>query len=179
MNPNEVAAAAVEVNGETVRAMVAGMSELAPFARKALAAHGVSEPQPGQWYPQQAWLEAFREIAETLGPNTLFRIGCKIVDHAHFPSGIGSIEEALAAIDVAYQMNHRGGDIGSYEFVRTTPRSGRVICRNPYPSDFDRGIIQSVANRFLAEGDRFSVHMDYNSPTRKTGADSCTFLVSW
>jgi len=169
----------IEVNGETVRAMVAGIAELAPFARKALASHGFEAPQPGQWYSQQAWLDAFREIAETLGPNTLFRIGCKIIDHAHFPSGIRSIEEALAAIDVAYQMNHRGGEIGSYEFLSTGPRSGRVVCRNPYPSDFDRGIIQSVARRFLGEEDRFSIHMDFKAPSRKTGADSCTLLVSW
>lgn len=179
MRPNPAAANTVEVNGETVRAMVAGMAELAPFARKVLELHGVNEPLAGQWYPQRAWLDAFREIAQTLGPNTLFRIGCKVFDHALLPSGIHTIEQALAAIDVAYQMNHRGGDIGSYEFVSTGPRTGRVICRNPYPSDFDRGIIQSVARRFLREGDRFSIHMDYNSPSRKSGGDSCTFLVSW
>lgn len=179
MSSCEIVEAVVEVSGESVRAMVAGMADLAPFARKLLEKHGLSDPQPGQWYPQRAWLDASWEIAATLGPNTLFRIGCKLIDHALIPSGIHSFEQALAAIDVAYQMNHRGGDIGSYAFVSTGPRAGRVICRNPNPSDFDRGIIQSVARRFLSEGDRFSIHLDYKSPSRKSGGDSCTFLVSW
>jgi len=179
MGPSLTSCSTIEVNGETMRAMVEGLSELAPAARRILAKHGVDHPIPGHWYPQQAWLDAFREIAETLGPNTLFRIGLKILDLANFPPEIHTVEQALASIDVAYRMNHRGGEIGSYDFERTGPCSGKVVCRNPYPSDFDRGIIQGVAHRFMSESSRLAVHLDYTAPTRKAGGDSCTYLVNW
>jgi hypothetical protein len=170
----------IEVSGEALQAMVSGISYAAPdLGKKILTAHGIAAPQPGRWYPQRAWLNAFHEIASTLGPNTLFVIGHTIPAMARFPPRIHSIQRALSAIDEAYHMNHRGGEIGSYAFEPTGPGAGRVVCRNPYPSDFDRGIIQGVAERFRSPENRISVHLDYGAPTRKSGADSCTFLVTW
>jgi hypothetical protein len=177
--PYRAASPAVEVNGETVRAMIDGLSWVAPKAKKILSAQGISDPQPGQWYSQQAWLNAFQEIADTLGPNALFLIGYRILEAARFPPHIRTIEEALAAINVAYQMNHRGGEIGSYDYVATGPRSAKIVCRNPYPSDFDRGIIQAVAHRFRPEFSHLAIDIDFLAPSRKSGGGSCTFLVSW
>jgi hypothetical protein len=154
---------AVEVDGETVLAVVAGMGTNKARADRILGSHGLHDVKPGSWYSQQKWLDAFREIAETVGPNTLYQI----------------IEQALGAIDVAYKMNHRGGEIGSYQFHSTSPKSGKLVCHNPYPSDFDRGIVQAMANRFKPQGSFVSVTLDETQPTRKTGGESCTFLVSW
>lgn len=179
MRTFEAASAAVEVNGETVLAVVAGMTFGTSRALRVLAAHGIRDPRPGQWYRQQAWLDAFQEIAATLGPSTLFSIGQKIPENAWFPPSIDGIHKALAAIDAAYQANHRGGPIGSYHYQADGPCQALVICDNPYPSDFDRGIIAAMAERYKPAGRQVRVELDPHRPTRKTGGDSCTFRVAW
>jgi len=41
-------------------------------------------------------LDTFREIADQVGPNTLYQIGVRIPENAAFPPEIDSIEKALA-----------------------------------------------------------------------------------
>ncbi len=168
----------VEVNGETVLAVVEGMGAFADFGRQILSENGIVDPSPGRWYPQQAWLDAFKAIAGKVGPATLKMIGMKIPNNAQWPPGITTVEEALASIDVAYHMNHRGGEIGCYRFESTGPRSGTMYCRNPYPSDFDLGIILAVAGKFAPKW-AVNVVLDPNAPTRWKGGDSCTYIVTW
>ena len=74
-----------------------------------LGRHGIKDLKPGQWFNQQNWLDAFKDIAENIGPATLFAIGQKIPEAAKFPPTIDSIDKALGALDVAYHMNHRAG----------------------------------------------------------------------
>jgi len=179
MRTFEAASPSVEVNGEAVLSVVAGMTFGTTRALRVLAAHGIVDPKPGQWYRQQAWLDAFQEIAATLGPSTLFNIGRKIPEQARFPASIDGIHKALAAIDEAYRMNHRGGDIGSYRYLADGPGRAVLVCDNPYPSDFDRGIIHAMADRHKPEGARVRVELDAARPTRKQGGDSCTFIVTW
>ena len=175
----QAAAPTVEVNGETVLSIVAGMGTHTDRASRILAGHGLADPRPGSWYNQQSWLNAFKEIAETLGPNTLYKIGMAVPEKAKFPPQITTVPQALAAIDMAYRMNHRGGEIGSYQYQETGPSSARMVCRNPYPSDFDRGIIQAMANRFKPAGRFVSVELEPGAPTRKNGAESCTYSITW
>jgi hypothetical protein len=178
MKPFVAASPSVEVNGETVLSVLAGMGTTTR-ATRVLVAHGIEDPKPGHWYNQQAWLDAFKEISETLGPNTLHRIGMKIPENAIFPPHIQNVEQALSCIDAAYQMNHRGGEIGSYSFESLGHGSGRMVCHNPYPSDFDRGIIQSMIERFKPQGSVARVELDNTKPTRKNGGESCTFNLYW
>ena len=74
----------VEVNGETVLSVVDGVGAFKSAAHRILSNNGIADPQPGQWYPQQSWLSAFKEIAETTGENTLYTIGLKIPENAAF-----------------------------------------------------------------------------------------------
>ena len=53
----------VEVSGESVISFIEGVGFYAPSAQKMLSEYGISDPKPGQWYSQQAWLDAFRTIA--------------------------------------------------------------------------------------------------------------------
>jgi len=75
----------VEVNGQTVLSVVDGMGVMKVLAIQILDRHGLSDPQPGLWYSQQAWLDTFREIADQVGPNTLYQIGVRIPENAAFP----------------------------------------------------------------------------------------------
>ena len=46
-------------------------------------------------------------------------------------------------------MNHRGqqaGNIGGYQFD-TAGHGGRMVCDNPYPCNFDHGIIEVRPDR--------------------------------
>jgi hypothetical protein len=184
----------VEVNGETVLSIVDGMGAFKERAYKFLADNGIQNPEPGKWYPQQSWLDAFKAIAQATGDFTLFNIGKKIPENAQFPPEINTIDKALAAIDVAYHMNHRiDGQvmfdpatgkmlegIGHYGFQQMNEREIRMVCENPYPSDFDRGIIEAMAQKFKPAGAGFIiVKLDESLPSRKKGADSCTYTVKW
>jgi hypothetical protein len=169
----------VEVNGQTVLAIVAGMSWSQSEGLKILARHGIDEPQPELWYSQQAWLDSFSEIAETIGPHTLYQIGTKIPESAKFPPNIISLEQGLASINVAYHLNHRGGEIGSYQLLNVADNQATMVCHNPYPCDFDRGLIVATAQHFAPSGAAVNIQHDTSQGCRKLGAESCTYLIDW
>ena len=169
----------VEVNGETIYSVIDGMGAFQARGIKVLADNGIVDPKPGQWYNQQAWLNAFKTISETIGASTLFAIGQKIPENAKFPPEINDIFKALGAINMAYHMNHRNGIIGDYKFEKTSDTSAKIICTNPYPDEFDKGIITTMARRFAPEKSFPKVVVDVNAPTRTKGGDSTTFLISW
>jgi hypothetical protein len=169
----------VQVNGQTVLSVVKGMGALTQTGSEILAKHGIKAPEPMVWYPQQAWLDAFEEISRCIGRRTLSQIGQSIPDNAKFPPGIDNVEKALSSLDAAYHMNHRGGEIGHYAFTKTEERKGVLECRNPYPCDFDYGIVQAMVKRFLPAGSTPRVLHDDSKPCRSKQGDSCTFLISW
>jgi len=119
------------------------------------------------------------------------QIGQHVPKHAPFPPSINDIHGAMGSMDAAYHMNHRKGGrvmfdpatgqmlsgIGNYGYA-PVPRERRIIsvCENPYPCDFDRGIITALAARF-ERGSR--VTHDDSAPCRKNGADSCKFIIAW
>jgi hypothetical protein len=184
----------VEVNGETILSIVAGMGALRAKAYEILENNGIKQPQPGMWYSQQAWLDSFRIISKTYRPITLVCIGRKIPENAIFPPEINTIERALAAIDVAFHMNHRidgtplfdpstgtmQEGIGHYHFKSMGSNKAVLICDNPYPCDFDKGIIDEMAFMYKPAGTtKLSVAHEDSGVCRKTGADSCTYFVEW
>jgi hypothetical protein len=169
----------VEVNGETVYAIVDGMGGFKAKATKILEDNGIHDPKPGLWYSQQAWLNAFKTISEQVGNSTLYSIGQKIPENAKFPPEINDIHKALSAIDMAYQMNHRNGTIGNYFYEKTGERSAKFLCTNPYPDEFDKGIIVAMAKKFKLPVFNLKVVVDETKPIRMKGGDSTTFLVNW
>jgi hypothetical protein len=181
----------VEVYGAVVLAIVDGMGDFKTRAEGILAQHGIRKPQPDSWYPQQAWLDSFKTISEKIGPRTLFAIGKKILEAVEWPDWIDSLPTGMAAIDMNYHLRHRlngvpmlneqTGEmtegIGHYEFQGLTgERSAVLVGNNPYPSEFDRGIITAMGRRFKPN---LEVRLDPSKPTRTTGADSCTYIIEW
>lgn len=174
---------AVEVHGQTILrvvddALARFSDEYRELALDALAENGVDNPEPDAWYSQQAWLDSFAVITQELEPHILDRLGEQIPDVVDWPSGFDSIEESLQAIDDAYRMNHRGGDIGFYRFESLDEQTGRIQCRNPYPCVFDRGLIRAVARR-NAPVESFVFVDERGDECRREGADTCTYTVSW
>lgn len=174
--------AGVEVNGQTVTAVVEGAGEVSSVfedrALEMLAENGIEDPKPDEWYPQQAWLDAFRDISDSIGSQTLRNIGKQIPASADWPPGVDSVAGGLESINDAYHMNHRGGDIGYYEFETVGDKEGKVRCKTPYPCDFDRGIVESVTEEFSPEGAFVDV-LEESDQCRDDGGDECVYNVMW
>jgi hypothetical protein len=169
----------VEQSGAGILAFVGELDDLRQVGLRILARHGIVDPEPGKWYPLQGYLDALREIAELSGPATLKAIGRQIPDKAIWPAGIDSVEAALKSINSAYQMNHRGGDVGQYLFTKTGARSGRMVCNNPFPCAFDLGIVERAAEKFSAPGDTLSVVHIHPEACRQSGGETCSYELSW
>jgi hypothetical protein len=172
----------VEINGQTILAMIEGVSRFSDDYRQrveeALAENGVVDPTPGEWYPQQAWLDAFGVVTADLDPHLLDRIGEQIPDAADWPTGITGVEDGLRSIDEAYHRNHRDGEIGHYRLTDVGERTGELTCTNPYPCPFDRGIIRTVTRQF-APVEAFVFVEETGDECRRDGGDACTYTVHW
>lgn len=172
----------VEVSGQTILSIAKALPVEQETKREILHAHGIINPVGSNWYSQQAWLNAFKELSERFGEHLLFRIGEMIPEHAAFPPCNNSLEHALKAIDKAYQLNHRGGEIGSYRLVefREKEKKAVMICQTPYPSEIDRGLISAVLQKYsLASSAKQSVHLDTTKISRTRGSHSCTYRLFW
>lgn len=187
LNPN------VEVNGQTVLSIAHSLGSMQTMGMRYLENNGLKNIKPDKWYPQQDWLNAFKSISEEVGSKTLYKIGASIPDNAQFPEDIDSIFKALAAIDVAYHMNHRIKNIvlfnpstgkmeegiGHYHFKKVDERKVEIKCDNPYPCEFDKGIIERMANRFRPRYTLIRFEHKESDRCRKNGDNACLYTVSW
>lgn len=182
----------IEVNGQTIYSVIDGIS-IKFLIDSILTNAGLPSSEnivATDWYSQQKWLDAFKVISEKVGRSSLYNIGQKIIDNAQFPPGIDNIEKGLESIDVAYHMNHRkemkplfnpeNGEmfegIGHYYIYERKEKEITLKCENPYPCEFDRGIIKSMSKKF-ANFPR--VKHDDTKECRKNGGDFCFYTVSW
>lgn len=168
----------VEVIGQAILATIAGMGDAAiPYLKK----YQLDDIKAEQWYLQQSWLDFLKHISQREFNSVfdLVGIGIQIPEHAIFPPDIVSIPTALKVIDVAYYMNHRNGKIGHYHAHTINDNQIDVVCENPYPCDFDYGLIYGMVRRFRSQGVHFSVQHDDNLPCRQKGAETCTYHVTW
>jgi hypothetical protein len=183
MAPYEPFDPEVEVHGRTVLAVVdEGLARFSEAhrerARETLADHGVEAPAADEWYPQSAWLATFEAVAADLDQHLLDRLGEQIPAVADWPDGEESVPAGLRTVDEAYRRNHRGGEIGRYEFERTDDHEGRMVCETPYPCAFDRGLIRAVARR-SSPVETFVYVEETGEECRRDGADTCTYTVHW
>jgi hypothetical protein len=179
---NRVIPPEVEVLGQSIMAMIGGMELLKARALKILADNGIPKLEPQGWYPMSNAVIAIRSIEEKIGPVTMRAVGRKIPEHAKFPPDIRTLEDALRSLDTAYQMNHRkqvGRSIGGYRFESAGARGGRMICDNPYPCNFDHGIIEALCERFRPK-DAIWVRVEHDPQgCRHKGDDACAYNISW
>ena len=182
----------IEVNGATILAFANGMGVFKRKALDILASHGIRDVQAKKWYPAQNYLDAFKEISEKLGDIVIRQIGKKIPESAKWPPEIKTIEDALSSIDVAYHLNHRKNKkvmfdpstgrmdegIGHYKFEKVDDHTAKIVCDNPYPCDFDMGIIEATANKFKPKGKIVRITHEEGS-CRKKGDRFCTYIVTW
>jgi len=170
----------IEVRGEVVLAILESMLGLGAEAQRLLGRNGITGPGAGTWHPLAGLLAAFAEIEEGKTDTTLFNIGHKIHRNAVVPKDIDDFLEALARIDEAYHMNHRGGEIGHYRFERLEGNHARIISTSLYPCEFDRGVVHGFSALARPAGlDRVFVVHDEALPCRRRSGESCTYDITW
>lgn len=165
----------VEVDGRTVLAVQNGML-VDSVARELFESCGLENIEPAGWFSQQKWLDTYRKIHDYLGADTLYSIGRKIPYSAEFPEEqMNDVPSALASIDVAYHMAHRGGEIGHYKYVEVGLDHYEIHCDNPYSNEFDIGIITSLVERFRG---RFQWDVRMKGPAENPAEDnSCEIEI--
>ncbi|MDR3577004.1 MAG: hypothetical protein P4L50_24325 [Anaerolineaceae bacterium] len=168
-----------QVRGEFIIPMIESAGPFQDTPLKILADNGIDEPQPGEWYSYQAYLNALKAVATRLGPATLFLIGKWMVEDANWPKTIESPEKALEALDSVYRSCHRG-DNGSYKVQKIDDKNVHVVCQTPYPEDIDRGLIETLARKYRQNKlVNVRVRIDLSQPCKSKGANTSTCLVSW
>jgi hypothetical protein len=182
----------VEVSGKSVLAVVHGMGAWEDTGRRILARTGIEDPVVTGWYPQQAWLDAFKEIAEKIGNRTLFSIGKKIIARGEFPPDVATVGQALERLDIGYHRHHRiegrvlfdpvtrtlGEGIGHYRARLDGDRSATLTVDTPLPCAFDRGAVTAIAERFKPEGS-VVIRIGHGRACRGRDAAECVYEVEW
>jgi hypothetical protein len=144
-----------------------------------VAQAGLANLDPEGWYPQQPYLDLFRDVEQRFGEGTLRAMARQVPDHAEFPPGIHTLVDALQTLDIAYQLNHRGGTIGRYAYVPFGPKEGLMVCENPYGCAFDLGILEALVARFCPDRTAPVIRHRVGTPCRRFGAEACTYHLLW
>ena len=168
----------VDVNGESILAVVEGMGAFKKTAYQILEENGIKDPQPQKWFNLQNYLNAFKVISEKLGNATLKVIGMKIPETAVLPPQLDTIEKALSMMDQAYHMNYQNGEIGHYAYEKTGKNKGVMTCSSPYPCAYDIGIIEGFLYKLRVNG---QILRQKHAPgeCRMEGARQYKYEVYW
>lgn len=141
-----------EINGDTIRAVLDAF-QLKQQAKNVLVEHGLpAEPEPGQWYSWQAWLDVLAYLEEVYGGKTVYAAGLHVINNSVWPPNMHTFHEALRALNTAYHDNIRGANIGYYTIEGIGPTEVRVVCYTPNPMEFDCGIITGLVRKFKPLG---------------------------
>ncbi len=165
----------VKINGRTINSIKKGLlSE--KIATKFIVEAVGENVEDDKFYSAEGFLKALNNIGEKMNVVILKNVGTKIVEAAKWPSGIDSLDSAMQSISVAYKMNHQPNDseiIGDYIFNKVSERECTITATNPYPCDFDEGIVYGVAR--TVEKNVFVEHME--GSCRKKGDSKCVYRI--
>jgi hypothetical protein len=183
----------VEINGHALSFTVAGFRLLPSVGLRFLEKYGLVDARNPRfdseaWYPQEKWLRCFEAICNEVGTSTMTSIGRELGKRYPLPPPVTDLHGALQWLDAGFHLAHRKlgkpmfdaatgrmmEGIGHYGYERLGEREARSECDNPYPCDFDIGILTGLAERFAARAR--VVHA--GSGCRKHGA-SCSYLIRW
>ena len=76
-------------------------------------------------------------------------------------------------------MHHRNDDRSHWRVTVDSYSLITCVSSTPYPSDFERGVITAIVMRFRSIAGTCRIWHDKNEPSRKQGADSCTYRILW
>ncbi len=132
------------------------------------------------WVEGQLLLDVLRNIYDKIGDYFIFSSGELLPDFAEFPD-VRDVHSALASIPKIYYLNHSSysgskPDIGAYEYKKISENEVEIVAETPYPCSFDRGLIKSVAEKFIGR-EVFVYHS--TDECRMKGDARCVYRVVW
>ena len=166
--------ACATVRAANVRATLDAFSLVPSIGKRLIARHKLelAELTPHKFVAVQAWLDALKEIQETVGIGVVRKVGSRIIENANFPPKFNTVESILESLDSIYHMNHRG-EVGHYHFERRDD-TFVVRCETPYPRHFELGLIEGICRTRALGGGRYLVSSD----SGPGGSDiTCTVTV--
>ncbi|WP_408959794.1 hypothetical protein [Natrinema sp. 74] len=169
-----------EVIGRSPLSYVAAGESVSSFVGKQitnkLAEYGLEDIESEEWYPLAIPLAMLYDMRDEYGGVRMRNMGQNVPKHVEFPPNLTDVDNALRGIDQAYHQNHRGDGIGSYEFRMDGENEGVMTCENPYPCEFDKGLIQGVARKFA---DNPVDVEEVGDECRSDGGQHCEYRVNW
>ena len=186
INPN------IKVNGSSLVSLLNSMKSFTSIGELLLKENNIANPTSDEDYPIHDVLKIYYNLLERVGKHTMNSVGKAIPENVLFPSNIKTIEDALSSIDIAYHMNHNLNGfslfdpengimkegIGHYLFKKKNESSAEIYCDNPYPCDFDIGIIEAMATKFNPLNKAVEI-THKTEDCRKQGDSNCYYLVNW
>ncbi|MBL4687153.1 MAG: hypothetical protein JKY37_21330 [Nannocystaceae bacterium] len=118
------------------------------LGERLIKSHGLEleDVGPESFIEVQRWLNALKDLRETVGPNVLHRVGMAMLKLAEFPPQFDKLDMVLENLDAIYYANHKG-DVGHYFTSKRSDGSWEVRCETPYPREFERGATEGLVQR--------------------------------
>jgi hypothetical protein len=162
------------VRAANVRATLDAFLLVPSMGERIIAQHklDVGDLKADKFVPVQRWLDALKQIQETVGVGVVRHVGTRIIENADFPPHFRTVETILESLDAIYHQNHRG-EVGHYHCDR---KNGSLVirCETPYPRHFEWGLVEGICRNEKAAGRRYSVGFEPGPPT---GDLTCTVTV--
>lgn len=162
------------VRAANVRATLDAFSLVPSVGQRIIAKHrlDLEDLTPDKVIPVQRWLDALKEIQDTVGVEIVRRVGTRIIENAHFPPSFRTVDAVLEALDEIYHLNHRG-EVGHYRYRRF--EGTQVLrCETPYPRYFEWGLVEGICKSRVAGDRRFYVSFEPGPPNDDL---TCTITV--
>ncbi len=117
-----------------------------------LAKYGFRNINPQRWYSVKDLVNFFEELdSMPSGVFDLAAVGKYVAMHLDIPSNVRTFDQYLQFSVPLYNQVHRGGDVGSLEYVRRG-NTYHVTADVPYPPNYMYGLYFGLAQRFLDTG---------------------------
>ena len=151
-----------------------------PFLEK----HNLTDVEPDNWYPLQAWLDVLSDIANAAAGQAMLdfvSIGIKMFEFIPLPPEILAkpYEEVIFMHDDMYKGTNRATDVGGYTIEKLGDKHLKITVRVPYPDDFVYGSLYGEAKKFMPEETDFLLRYSEPSTRREQGAEHTVFEISW
>ncbi len=169
------------VLGANIIATVEALGAYSDTGYRILAENGITDVQPDEWYPMQAFCNFIEALNSRVGASVLYITGKAVAACLPLPPEVNTVEKALSRFDLVYKTYYKGVAWTEGWKVRIRgDRSAQLVFRGPFPDDFVRGLTEGFIRRFAnGSTDRITVRNDAASPRRDRGQSSTTLLARW
>lgn len=169
---------------QTARAMVSGrvftaipeaVAEMSGsfegFTRQLLREAELTDIEADDWYPQAALVRFLRYLRESVGGQTVERLGRFLPTLLPWPDSVGSLRDALQAVDSWYRTWTRD-DGATVAFTPSADHEETLVLDTPYPVEFERGLARGLRCQF--ESTATGVGLQFQDATTD-GTTRCRF----